>query len=107
MTDELADFWQHTVQVATLQGAGANGSVTADPVPVLGFLDGSRKLVRSSTGEQVISESTFYCPPTNVALFLPDSLVTCPDGTVSTVIKANLNNSGTLGLPDHLAVSLT
>ncbi|UFS59475.1 hypothetical protein [Subtercola endophyticus] len=107
MTDELEDFWQHTVTVATLQGNGANGAVKADPVPVLGFLDGSRKLVRSATGEQVVSESTFYCPPANAALFLPDSLVTCPDGSVSTVIKANLNDSGGLGLPDHLAVALT
>lgn len=102
----IEDFYVHTITVETLLGTGPYGDVFAAPVTVTGFLDGVRRLVRNSTGEQVVSESTFYTTPDKSGLFTPDSRVTA-DGAVSRVIKVNLNDSGPPGLPDHLAVTLT
>lgn len=100
-------MWVHTVTVETFTGTSGYGADTfAAGVQVTGFLDGARKLVRAATGEQIISESTFYTDPSNAARFTPDSRVTA-SGVVSRVIKANLNDSGALLLPDHLAVTLT
>jgi hypothetical protein len=103
---DLDDFWVHTVSVEMFLGAGAYGDIYAAPVNVLGFMDGSRKLVRGANGEQVVSESTFYTYPITGPLFATDSRVT--QGTeVSYVIKNNTNDSGALGLPDHAAINLT
>lgn len=117
--DDLADFYVHTAIVETYEGTNGYGEdvfadpVTLDPADVsvhpLGngcWIDDSRKLVRNSTGEQVVSESTLYTYPSNAALFTPDSRVTV-NGAVSRVIKVNSNTSGDLDLPDHVAVTLT
>jgi hypothetical protein len=121
---DLDEFFVHTAKVETYLGEGSNGSVYAAPVvlspsstPPNGvFADDSRKLVRNSTGEQVISETTLYTSIDNVALFVEKSRVTMlndPDGDdivpqrAALVIKVNANDSGGLDLPDHLAVSLT
>lgn len=104
--DELAEFWVHTVSVEMFLGAGAYGDVYAAPVTVIGFMDGTRKLVRGANGAQVVSESSFYTYPITGPLFVPDSRVT--QGTeVSYVIKNNTNDSGTMDLPDHAVVNLT
>lgn len=109
-------FYVHTVTVETFQGTRAYGDVFAAPVTILGFMDDSRKLVRSSTGEQVVSESTFYTYPTNASLFTPDTKVTVVSDAdndeltpaqPARVIKTNANDSEALNLPDHLAVTLT
>lgn len=105
--DDLEDFYVHTVTVETYQGTNGYGEdVFAGPVAVVGFLDDSRRLVRTQTAEQVISEAQFYTRPENGTLFTPDSRVTV-DGVVSRVIRTNVNTSGPLGLPDHTVVSLT
>jgi hypothetical protein len=86
MIDDLAEFWQHTITVEMFLGAGAYGDVYAAPVTVIGFMDGTRKLVRGANGEQVVSESSFYTYPITGPLFVTDSRVT--QGTeVSYVIK--------------------
>jgi hypothetical protein len=106
MIDDLAEFWQHTITVEMFLGAGAYGDVYAAPVTVIGFMDGTRKLVRGANGEQVVSESSFYTYPITGPLFVTDSRVT--QGTeVTYVIKNNTNDSGSLGLPDHAAINLT
>lgn len=105
--DDLEEFYVHTVLVETYQGTNGYGEDKfASSVAVAGFLDDSRKLIRSLTGEQVISESQFYTHPENGALFTADSRVTV-DGVVSRVIRTNVNTSGDLDLPDHAVVSLT
>jgi hypothetical protein len=114
--NELDEFFVHTASVATYQGEGSNGAVYAAPVTVQCFADDSRKLVRNSNGEQVISETTLYTSIDNVALFVEKSRVTMindPDSDnivpqrTALVIKVNANDSGALDLPDHLAVTLT
>ena len=105
--DDLEDFYVHTVTVETYQGTNGYGEdVFTAPATVVGFLDDSRRLVRTQVSEQVISEAQFYTRPENGALFTPDSRVTV-DGVASRVIRTNVNTSGNLDLPDHAVISLT
>lgn len=108
MSGEFDDdfFTIHTVTVETFLGSGAFGDVYADPVDVVGFMDGSRKIVRDATGQQVVSESQFYTNIAKAPLFVTDSKVTYA-GASSLVIKVNPNDSGFLDLPDHVEVALT
>lgn len=105
--NDIADFYVHTASVEMFLGTTGYGvDQFASAVIVACFIDGSRKLVRSPTGDQVVAESTLYTYPINAPLFVTDSRVTTSDG-VSRVIKANSNTSGALDLPDHVAISLT
>jgi hypothetical protein len=111
----------HTAKVEKFLGKGSNGdlfgpAVILSPVasPPNGvFADDSRKLVRSKDGSQVVSETTLYTSPVNAPLFVIGSRVTILGDTddldrrPAYVIKANSNTSGSLDLPDHVAVSLT
>jgi len=114
MDDDLDEFWVHTATVETFTGSGAYGDqfdemVSLSPdntIPNGCFIDGKRSLVRNANGEQVVSSTTLYTAVANAPLFTPDSKVTI-GGIVSRVIKVNANDSGSLGLPDHVAVSLT
>lgn len=103
----IARWFVHTVTVETFQGSGAYGDVFAAPVAVKGFLSGARKLVRDSTGQQVVAESSFYTSLANAALFTPDTRVTS-SGAVARVITVSVNDSGGL-MPnvEHVAVALT
>jgi len=102
----LALFYQQTVSVEPFTGAGSNGDTFATAQNVVGFYDGARKLVRDSDGEQVVSSSTFYTEPENAAAFTVNSRVTYKTA-VSRVLGIEYHESGSLGLPDHIAVSLT
>jgi len=103
----ISDFFVDQCTVETFQGAGAFGDVFATPVTDAGFLEGATKLVRNITGQQVVSSSTWYTSVANQSHYTPDSKFTDPNGKVSRVIGVNVNDSGSLGLPDHVAVSLT
>lgn len=113
--NDFDDFFVHTASVETWLGTGSNGDIFATPVTVACFADDSRKLVRDKDKQQVISETTLYTSITHTALFVEGSRVTVlgdsdgdePAGRAAFVIKVNANDSGTLDLPDHLAVSLT
>lgn len=100
-------FYVHTAKVETFTGAGAYGDVFAAPVTDTGFLEGATRLVRDQSGQQVIAFSTWYTSVANAAHYTTDSKFTDPNGRVSRVITVNTNDSGSLGLPDHVAVSLT
>jgi hypothetical protein len=107
MSGDIADFYVHTVQVATYQGAGANGSIYAAPVSVSGYLDGSTRLIRTTDGEQVVAQSQFYCAVADAPKFTPDSTVTLPGGRTGQVITVNQLDAPGLGLPEHTVVYLT
>lgn len=95
---------QHSATVEPYAGAGANGPVYADAVTVRCFREDKRRLVRSATGEQVISETTLYCLPGTVAP--PQSRVDL--GTrVATVITVADRDGGQLPVPSHVEVNLT
>lgn len=103
----ISRFYVHTAIVEMFLGTSGYGvDMFAAPVTVDCFAADSRKLIRDASGEQVVSESTLYTYPTNAPLFVADSRVTV-NGNVSRVIRTNLNDSGPLNLPDHVAVSLT
>jgi hypothetical protein len=101
----VAVFYVHTAIVEKYLGTGAYGDSFAAPATISGFLDDDRKLVVSSTGEQVVSESTFYTYPANAALFTVDSRVTV-NGRETRVIGVKRRDSGPLNLPDHVEVVL-
>lgn len=101
------EFMVHTVTVETHGGEDPFGNIHTElSDPIEGFLDDSRQLVRSASGDQVVSESTFYTGKEHKDLFKPESLVHLPDRT-ATVISTKVADSGPLGLPDHLAAVLT
>lgn len=108
---ELDDFYVHTCTVETYEGTNGYGEDVFDApfivtAPEGCFIEPKRRLVRSSTGEQVVSETTVYTYPAHTGRFLPGSRVTI-NATVSTVIVAAPFDSGDLDLPDHLVVNLT
>lgn len=105
MSDDIAEFYVHTVTVETFQGVGAAGDVYAAPVTVPGFLEGKNVLVRDAAGQQVVAASTLYCSVADGARFTPDSKVTT-GGRVSHVISQNVNDAPSLGLPEHAAIYL-
>lgn len=107
MMDDISSFFVHQATVETFTGAGAYGDVFAAPVVDTGFLEGATKLVRDQSGQQVIAFSTWYTTVDNAAHYTSDSRFTDPNGRVSRVITVNVNDSGSLGLPDHVAVALT
>jgi hypothetical protein len=101
----IEEFYVHTVSVETHTGAGAFGDTYDTPTTVDGFLEGKVQLIRDGTGQQVVSNSTFYCAVSDGPRFTPDSKVTTPDGTAY-VIARNTNDAPGLTLPDHAAVYL-
>ncbi|GAB3224128.1 hypothetical protein GCM10027447_12430 [Glycomyces halotolerans] len=102
----LEEEWlQHTVTVEPREGAGANGPVYGAPQELVGFLEESRKLVRDTEGNQVVSESTFYTDPGPT--IPPRSRATLPSGDVTFVIKAANRDGGDLDeLPEHIELVL-
>lgn len=106
MSDELADFWVHTVAVRTYRGAGALGAIYDPPVDLLCFVDDKRRLVRSGQGAEVVSETTVIAP-TGTTNLTPESVVTLPSGREATVITVAVRDSGDLDLPDHVEAALT
>lgn len=93
----------HTVQVEPFEGEGPFGKEYGEVVPVRCFVDDKRRLVRSATGAEVVSESTFYAPLETVCPV--DSKVTV-NGRETIVLAASRRDGGGLPVPDHLEVAL-
>jgi hypothetical protein len=96
---------RHQVTVEPYEGDSAVGPLYGDPVPVRCWLEKKKRLVRAPDGREVTSSSTFYCRLGAVNA-PPESVVTLPDGSKTTVIKQIENDGGGLPLPDHLEVQL-
>lgn len=105
--DPLARLYVHTVQVETSLGrTGSGDEQFAAPVPVLGLLEGARRLIRGGGGEQVAETSTFYAPTSTAALFAPGSRVLLPGSAdPARVLACNVNDLGP-GFPQHVEVHL-
>ena len=107
MIPGFEDFAVHEVRVEPHAGEDPFGNIhTTLSDPITGFMDEKRELVRSASGDQVVSEATFYTGKEHEPLFKPETLVHYR-GKASTVISCHLADSGPLGLPDHIAVVLT
>jgi len=106
-TSDIAEFFVHTGTVKTFQGESGYGvDQYSAPATKAGFLDGAQKLVRDANGEQVVASATWYTDPADIALYALDSLVSVLNLTDAHVIAVASMTSGSLDLPDHLAVSL-
>jgi len=94
---------RHTVSVQPYLGTGAYGPQYGPAVNVKCFRDDTRRLVRAANGDEVVSETTFYCDlGVNVT---PESVVNI--GTRSTtVIAVKTRDGGGLPVPVHLEVIL-
>ena len=65
-----------TVSVETYAGEGAYGPIYAEPVAVPCRVEATRRLVRNASGFEVVSESTLFVHPDDVATFTPESRLT-------------------------------
>lgn len=108
--NDLSDFFTafgHTVSVQTRTGTNAYGTTYSAPVQVVGFMEEKRRIIPSTTGTMVESSAMFYGPPESYPLFTTGSKVTyLGDGAVTEVLSSSRFDSGSLGLPDHCAVTL-
>jgi hypothetical protein len=102
----ISDFYIHTATVETFTGTGARGPAFAAPIAKAGFAEDGRKLVRNATGQEVVSETTWFTSLDDVALYTADSKVTV-NGRTARVIIAKRRDLGALG-PEvsHLEVNL-
>lgn len=107
MSDELEEFYVHTVTVRTFVGDGAYGPVYDDSPALECFVVSKRQLVRNQNGDQVVSETTITAPIKHGHWFTPESEVTFTSGNKATVISRGIAESGDLELPDHVAITLT
>lgn len=104
--DELADWWVHTVTVTPVLGEGAYGPILGEPAPLTGFLDDTRKLVRNTAGEEVVSEATFLTALGNADSLAPGSSVDLGYRTAEVIGIARRDAPG-LDLPEHVEATLT
>lgn len=103
LTDTFGDWMTSTVTVATNEGPGAYGPSLAEPVTVAGVMvSAKRRFVRSSEGNEVVSETSILAVMEEAAKFSGGSEVTLPNGTTTTVIAAAIDPL----LFDALVVSL-
>jgi hypothetical protein len=102
----ISDLFIHTATVETFTGTGSHGPGFAAPVTKAGFAEDGRKLVRNATGQEVVSETTWFTSLDDAALYSTDSRVTI-NGRVARVIIAKRRDLGALG-PEvtHLEVAL-
>lgn len=94
---------RHEVAVEPFEGEGPFGKEYGPETLVRCFVDDKRRLVRSSTGEEVVSESTFYAPLDTVC---PEGSRVTVNGRETTVLAASRRDGGGLPTPDHLEVAL-
>jgi len=77
-----------TVTVETYSGESAYGPIYGTSATVVCNVDSTRRLVRNSAGEEVVSEVTLQVAATDEAKFTPETRVTI-SGRVSTVLGVN------------------
>ncbi|MFB7029672.1 MULTISPECIES: hypothetical protein [unclassified Streptomyces] len=94
----------HTVTVEPYLGRTSVGPRYGPPTTVKCLVDAKTRTVRSATGAEVVSSSTFYARPGLVCP--PESRVTLPDSRKTTVIAFLDRDGGGLPTPDHVEVQL-
>jgi hypothetical protein len=102
----IARLFTQTASVETYLGTGIHGPTYAAPVTVQCFVNDCNKLVRASTGEQVVSSTILYAPIGSVGTFGPQSRVTV-NGRVSQVIAAYRRDSAGPTSAHHAHIELS
>lgn len=91
--ESLARLMTDLVAVETYQGESAYGPVYDASADVTCGVVGSRRMVRNSQGEEVVSERTLLVASADQAYFTPRSRVTV-ESQVSTVIAVSPKGIG-------------
>ncbi|WP_051164449.1 hypothetical protein [Nocardia testacea] len=107
MTDPLAVFWAHTVQVRRFVGEGASGAVLSDSAAERGNVSARNQMVRDASGDEIVSSATVAFPP-SVAQVAPGSLVELPaefGGRTAKVVAVSASNLGA-PFPDTQVIHL-
>lgn len=94
----------HRVQVERYLGTGPSGPAYGPAVEVRCLAEDKTRLVRSPSGDEVVSTTTFYSMPGTVAP--PKSRVLLPSGRRTKVIACYDRDGGQLGTPNHTEVHL-
>ncbi|MCX5229672.1 hypothetical protein [Streptomyces sp. NBC_00233] len=102
---KLPGFWlRHVVTVEPYLGVGPTGPQYGPETAVRAFVEEKTRLVRSPTGDEVVSSATFYA---RVGATCPaQSKVRLPSGRKTTVIAELRHDGGGLPTPDHVEVQL-
>ena len=101
-SDDLAEFYVHTVTTEAPLGSGSHGPVYGDPVTVSCFVASGTRMVRNPDGDEVVSTAQITAAPGDAEAFPPGARVTLPWGAVTKVINRHRADSGGLDLPDHV-----
>lgn len=107
-SDDLADFWLHTITVETYLGTSGGGTVLySRPRPVKGFLSKKQRFTRNLDGEQVPSQATFSADVSLANVLVPKSRVTVPGEQPTTVISRSVPQAaGFIDAVDRVKVYL-
>lgn len=97
-----ADGTPHTITVTPSEGAGAWGPADGEPVDLSRPVVFGSRLIRSTTGNEVVSSSTIYVEANEADLFTLNSSVTIDDRPATRVIRVDPMSH--LGLFDYAAV---
>lgn len=101
----LLDRMGQNVIVEPFEGQGPFGPSYGPPVTLRALVDQRRRLVRSGTGSEVLSETTLRVQLGATAP--PGSRVTLPGGRQAQVITTTAHDGGRLPVPSHLEIALT
>lgn len=107
--EAFGDWLTYGLIVERWDGAGFDGPAFAAPVTIVGpvvgvMVEQTRRLIRNSDGNEVVSETTIYVPPEREGAFNLHARVTLLDGTVSKVLR--IAKLDVFGLPSHQVVNL-
>jgi hypothetical protein len=96
-------FRTHTITVQPYQGGGAHGPAFGPAVTVNCRVEEKVQLVRSDTGEEVVSSSTVFCDSDVV---IPAGSRVTVSGRTTTVLAVSNPSTGGRSPLDHLEVFL-
>lgn len=102
----IARLFTHTVSVQTYEGGDDTGDMFASPVDKACFISDARRLVRDSSGLEVVSSTTLYGPLGDIDAYTPGSKVTV-NGRTARVIGVDRRNSAGPPSAYHCQISLT
>lgn len=105
MTDILAMWWTIPITVERLAGHGPYGDTYAAATTELGRLSRKTKLVRDSTGEEVVASAT-WSGPLDTPPIPPGSRVTLPGETDPRTVIASGRVEALTITPNHYRIEV-
>lgn len=93
----------HTITVEPYTGTGAHGPIFGTPVAVTCRVEEKVQLVRSNTGEEVVSSTTVFCDANTV---IPTESRVTANGRITSVLAVSDPSTGGRSRLDHKQVFL-